>query len=157
MLRPQLVAGLVAFVALATMSACSRQEPKQASGSHVEAPGHPSTWFTAAEIGARLGVAVGEGRATGPLGTSSAWRGQDGVSVEIQIVRDVSFWSSPTSAKGYAPLEAIGKAAYLVDTENGAKASSLLEGGFVTVLVAGVPDTRAAAQRLLVDTLPRVR
>lgn len=157
MLRPQLAVGLVAFVALAAVGACSRKAPLSPSGSHVDAPGHPSTWFTAAEIGARLGVPVGEGRAAGPLGTSCEWRGQDGAAVEIQIVRDVSFWSSPTGAKGYLPLEAIGKAAWLVDTENGAKAASLLDGGFVTVLVAGVADTRAAAQRLLVDTLPRVR
>ena len=67
MLRPQLVVGLVAFVALAAIGACSRKAPSPPSGSHVEAPGHPSTWFTAAEIGARLGVPVGEGRATGPL------------------------------------------------------------------------------------------
>lgn len=157
MLRPLLVDCLVAAVGLAGTVACSRKVPSPPSGSHVDAPGHPSTWFTAEEIGSRLGVNVGDARAAGPLGTSGEWTGANGVSVQIQIVRDVSFWSAPTSAKGYAPLEAIGKAAYLVDTENGAKASSLLEGAFVTVLVAGVADSRAAAQRLLVDTLPRVR
>jgi len=147
----------LAVCALFAALACSKRSPAPATGSHAESPQHPCTWFTAAEIAARVGANVSDGQVDGPLGTSCQWKGADGVSVQLQIVRDASFWSLPAAAPGYAALPGIGKAAYAVDQDGGVKASALLEQGFVTVIVAGVADARAAAQRLLVDAVPRVR
>lgn len=153
--------GLVVVCAVAVLAACSKSsaKPLAPGASHADSPEHPCTWFTAAEIGERIGGKVGPGRIAGPLGTSCQWNGTENpeTSVQIQVVRDVSFWSAPTTAPGYAAIAGLGKAAYVVDQDGGAKASALLDAAFVTVLVAKVRDARAAAERLLADTLPRVR
>ncbi len=94
----------------------------------------------------------------GPLGTSCQWNGLDqSARIEIQVIRSVSFWSVPTEGLGLSRLAGIGKDAYVIEHQGGWKAAGLLESAFVQVLVSGIEQGKQVAERLLVDTLPRVR
>lgn len=154
---PNAVAFLVALVG----GACSREAASALppGKTHADAPEHPCTWFTAAEIGARIGVAVGDGRVDGPLGTSCRWEGRDdrAAFVQLQVVRDVSFWSVPRAQDGFEALAGIGVEAFVVGGGSSWQASARLERAFVTVVLGGVANGREAAQRLLTDVVPRVR
>lgn len=157
---------LVVAVGLAVVvagGACSRQAKGTPGvppgGSHADAPEHPCTWFTAAEIGDRLGTRVRDGQVAGPLGTACQWEGvtDSKAFVQIQVVREVSFWTVPRGLADLAMLNGVGKEAYVVPAEGGFKAAGLLENAFVSVFVGGATANRAVAERLLVDTLSRVR
>jgi hypothetical protein len=54
-------------------------------------------------------------------------------------------------------LTGVGKAAFLQPSADGWKAAGCLDAAFVDVFVGGKTATRAVAERLLVDTLSRVR
>jgi hypothetical protein len=133
-----------------------------AGSTHADAPEHPCTWFTTAEISERLGTGVRAGKVAGPLGTACRWEGEtdSAAFVLIEVVRDVSFWSVPKDPS-VTVLPGVGRAAYVQWMESGIQpswvAAGLLDKAFVSVYVGGANVTRAVAERLLVDTLSRVR
>lgn len=143
--------------------ACSR-DGKSGAGlplgtTHAESPQHPRSWFSADEISQRLGVAVAPGRIAGPLGTWCQWSAVDDPStfVQIQVVRDVSFWSVPSQAPGFVSLPSVGEEAFVLPDDGGWKAAARLPASFVIVLLRGAPANAALAGRLLVDTVSRAR
>ncbi len=150
---------IAACVVLAVVGAtgCSRA-PAGPAADPTKDPKHPCTWFTSEELSKRLGTPMGEGKAAGPLGTGSQWTGIDEntVYVQISVVRDVSFWAVP-EGPNVELLAGVGKAAYLQPSADGWKAAGKLDAAFVHVFVGGKPATRVVAERLLVDTLSRVR
>lgn len=152
----------ICLAVLLAGAGCGKQgttAPLPAGTTHADAPEHPCTWFTADEIGERLGARVGAGRIAGPLGTACQWDGIGDAAtfVQIQVVRDVSFWSMPEPRPEVAMLTGVGRAAYVEPAVGGFKAAGLLERAFVQVFVGGPTANRAIAERLLVDTLGRVR
>ncbi|MBL8754850.1 MAG: hypothetical protein JNK15_16210 [Planctomycetes bacterium] len=144
--------GLLAAVA----AACSRPSPP-AVDPKLE-PTHPCTWFTAEELGKRLGVAVDKGQAAGPLGLAGHWIATDDPKVYVQIVvtRDTAFWKVPVAAD-VTVLHGIGKGAYVQPSADGFVAAGCLDRLFVNVFVGGRVASAALAERLLVDTLSRAR
>lgn len=126
---------------------------------HAESPQHPRNWFSADEIAQRLGIAVGPGRIAGPLGTWCQWSALDDPStfVQIQVVRDVSFWSVPSQTPGFVSLPSVGEEAFVVPDDAGWKAAARLPASFVIVLLRGTAANAALAGRLLVDTVSRAQ
>jgi hypothetical protein len=146
-------ASAVLFLALA---ACSRQPTPVADP--TKDPTHPCMWFTADELGKRVGARLGAGKSAGPLGLAGHWLGEGDPKVYVQIVvtRDASFWKVPTTPD-VKVLSGIGKGAYVQPTADGWSAAGCLDRMFVTVFVGGPVATAAVAERLVVDTLSRAR
>ena len=164
----------IAFLLLLALSAasCSAEtEPAEKASSPVTTPTADTTptaapssglcsLFTTEEIKQLLGAPVDAGKVAGPMDTACHWSGStdaDAVYAQIQVIKDTSYWSKPTLAKGYEALSGVGKEAFVAPELGGWSASALTETAGVSVAINGGKADRDAAVRLLRLLLERLK
>jgi hypothetical protein len=110
------------------------------------------------EAAAALGAAVRPGAQAGPMGTACQWdaRADDAAWVQVQVIDDTGYWSTPSLAPGFRRISGVGREAYVVPEMGGWAAGALMERRMVVVSVAGGSTDQSRAVALLKTVVGRL-
>jgi hypothetical protein len=112
--------------------------------------------YTIEELSAIVGVQLESGETTGPLDTVCSWLGNGEGYALVQWIDDIDYWSTPSLAPGFTPLDGIGQEAFVVPEGPGEwTAQALLEDGIAAVGIRGPGASQEAAVALLESFISR--
>ena len=111
------------------------------------------------EVARALNAPVHPGETAGPLGTACQWNGRDHdeVYLQVRVIDDTNYWSTPRLAAGFRRVAGIGKEAYVVPEMGGWSAGALMENRLAVVALSGTSANAEAAIEVLRTVVSRLQ